>query len=119
MLRNLKLFVRSFLLCAIIGCTIDFFFNGFQILAVDLVSDFIMDLLLATITVYICGEVEQKMDVNDAMKFLRDNSLNVIENESTIIGVLGRYRRFFMGNLQYDKNKGVIIGPKIIVKGCK
>lgn len=70
MKRNLQLFVKTFLVCAIIGCTIDFLFNGFQVIAADVISDFIMDLLLAVITVYICGEARQKMNVNDAMKFL-------------------------------------------------
>lgn len=116
MQRNLRLFIRAFLVCAIVGCTTDFLFNGFQFIVSDVVFDFIMDLILALITVYICGEVEQQMDVNDAMKFLRDNSLYVIENENTVIGVLSKYRQFFMGNLQYDKARGVIIGPKIVVK---
>ena len=116
MRRNLMLFLKTFMVCAIIGCTIDFLFNGFQVVFADVISDFIMDLLLAAITVYICGEVEQKMDFEGAMKFLRDNSLRVIENENALIGILGKYRRFFMGDLQYDKKRGVIIGPKIVVK---
>ena len=120
MQRNLKLFIKSFLVCAIVECTMDFlFFNGFQVVTSDVISNLIMGLLLASITVYICGEVEQKMEVNDAMKFLRDNSLNVIEDENTVIGVLSKYRQFFMGNLQYDKTSEVLIGPKIVIKGNK
>ncbi len=116
MQRNLKLFFKTFIVCAIIGCTLDFLFNGFQVVLTDVISDFIMDLLLAIITVYICGEVEQKMSFDVAMKFLRDNSLRIIESEDTVIGVLSKYRRFFMGNLQYDKKRGVIIGPRVVVK---
>lgn len=119
MQSNLKLFLKTFMVCAIIGCTLDFFFNGFQVIFTDVISDCIMDLLLAIITVYICGEVEQKMSFDDAMKFLRDNSLSIIENEDTVIGVLGKYRQFFMGNLQYDKKKKILLGPKIVVKSIK
>lgn len=119
MQSNLKLFLKTFMVCAIIGCTLDFFFNGFQVIFTDVISDCIMDLLLAIITVYICGEVEQKMSFDDAMKFFRDNSLSIIENEDTVIGVLGKYRQFFMGNLQYDKKKEILLGPKIVVKSIK
>ncbi len=65
--KNLKLFVRTFLVFAIIGCTIDFLFNGFQFVAADIAADLIEDVLLAAITVYICGEAKQKMNGKDAL----------------------------------------------------
>lgn len=60
MQRNLWLFLKTFLVCAVIGFIIDFLFNGFKIDFLEVMSDFIMDLLFAAITVCICGEAEQK-----------------------------------------------------------
>lgn len=115
MQRNLRLFYRAFLVCACIGFLIDLLYNGFQVVVTDVISDFVMGLLLAAITVYICGEAEREMETDDAMKFLQVNSVDVIENEGTVIGTLDKYKQFYMGNLQYDKNRKVIIGSKIIV----
>lgn len=115
MQRNIKLFCRSFLLCAFLGFIIDFIFNGFQIVIGDIVSDLIMDLLLAAITLYLCEEVEREISADDAMDILKRHSLNIIENGDIVIGVLHKYRQFFLGNLQYDKQRGIIIGSKIFV----
>lgn len=115
MQRNIKLFCRSFLLCALIGLIIDFIFNGFQIVIGNVVSDLIMDLLLAAITLYLCKEVEREISVDDAMEILKRHSLNIMDNGDIVIGVPNKYQQFFLGNLLYDKQRGIIIGSKIFV----
>lgn len=103
------------MLCALIGLIIDFIFNGFQIVIGNVVSDLIMDLLLAAITLYLCKEVERETSVDDAMEILKRHSLNIMDNGDIVIGVPNKYQQFFWGNLQYDKQKGIIIGSKIFV----
>lgn len=75
-----------------------------------------MNLLLEVISVYICGEFERSMDMDDALKFLKENSINVIEKDDVIVGGLSKYKEFYMGNIQYDKVRRVMTGPKVIIK---
>lgn len=115
-MRNFRIFYRTFLVCSLIGFVIDFFFNGFQIVIIDVISDCVMNLLLGAISVYVCGEFERSMDMDDALKFLKENTVNVIEKDDVIVGELGKYKEFYMGNIQYDKKRRVITGPKVVIK---
>ncbi len=115
-MRNFSIFYRTFLVCSVIGFVIDFFFNGFQIVLIDVILDCVMNLLFGAISVYICGEFARSMDMDDALKFLKENCINVIERDDVIVGRLSKYKEFYMGNIQYDKVRRVMTGSKVIVK---
>ena len=116
-MKNYKIFMRTFLVCIIVGIVFDvLFWSSKNIMLIDIVGELVIDIIFGLSVVTIYKNKQSKMTLEEANCIIKRHSVEVIENDKSIVGKLGKYKSFFMGNFYYDKTSNVLSGPRRFIE---
>lgn len=90
-----------------------------KIMIIDIIGELVIDVVFGLSMVAIYKKEEGKMTKEEANCIIKSYAVEVIESEQSIVGKLGKYKSFFIGNFYYDKRNGVLSGPRRFIKNEK
>lgn len=119
-MKKKEIFFRTFLICMFIGVVIEVIMcmvgdaEG-KFILIELIGEVVVNIIFSLIVMNLYNEVEVNMSEEKALMIIKKNSVKVIHNEEYVRGEIGRYKKIFMGNINYNKKTHVLSGPKRMI----
>lgn len=108
-MKSSLIFIRTFILFTIVGVlveTVIYMINpdNYKLLFIEILVDVFINVLLGLIMVYLFKDEVNSISEEEALNIMNRNNASVKDFDKTLIGELSKYKRFFMGNIIYDKS---------------
>ncbi len=115
------IFFRTFILCTIIGASVEVIIylinpHDYNLVFAEIAGDIVINVLLGLIMVYLFKDEVNSTSEQVALAIMNRNNADIKSCDKMLVGKLGRYKRLFMGDIVYDRASHMIKGPKMLIK---
>lgn len=120
-MKRSTIFLRTFILCTIIGASVEVIIylinpHDYNLVFAEIAGDIVINVLLGLIMVYLFKDEVNSTSEQVALAIMNRNNADIKSCDKMLVGKLGRYKRLFMGDIVYDRASHMIKGPKMLIK---